>query len=199
MSQLKCSVPGCHAQVTAHYVQAEARKIVAQGHLCEEHGASCLYTYFDSNTVGTGTRFRSEDGVAFEPGLVFFHDGRDDRGPITQLTLIEVEGTRRIGMGIGRFEGESLALELQRYKAPRPAPHRAMVALIEALGGHLSYAVVDKFFPAQELAYEAKLHIQQAERSLIVDVRPSDAITLAVNRDVPIFVSDAILEALPKN
>ena len=184
--------------MNAYFLQAEVRSVVAQGHLCDEHVPAFLHAYWESTDAAwPGTRFRNENGVCFDPGLVFLHDGPDERGPLDLMCLVELGGIRRFRIAIGRFEAQSLALELQGHVAERPVPHRAMVALIEALRGRLLHIVVDKYHPAQEVVYEAKLHVQQMDKVLIVDARPSDAITMAVICGVPIYVSDAILAALP--
>ena len=50
--------------------------------------------------------------------------------------------------------------------------------------------------PSQKVAYEAKLHIQQMNATLTVDVRPSDAVVLAVVSEAPIIVSNNVLATL---
>jgi bifunctional DNase/RNase len=64
-----------------------------------------------------------------------------------------------------------------------------------ALGGRLECVLVDRLLPAQRI-YEAKLYIHHATGAVVVDVRISDAVILAVVSDVPIFVSDDVLLAL---
>jgi bifunctional DNase/RNase len=67
-----------------------------------------------------------------------------------------------------------------------------MATAIVSLGGRLQYVEIDKFFPAEKI-YEAKLHIRQMNTQIIVDVRPSDALILAIICDVPIIVSEEVL------
>ena len=39
---IKCIVPACVRRGTAHFCRAEKRKLVAEGHLCDEHGRPFL-------------------------------------------------------------------------------------------------------------------------------------------------------------
>ena len=71
-----------------------------------------------------------------------------------------------------------------------------MASVITAMGGQLVRVVIDKYFPGQSTSYEAKLHIQHASGTVVVDVRPSDAVVLAVVTGAPIIVSNDVLRAL---
>jgi bifunctional DNase/RNase len=56
----------------------------------------------------------------------------------------------------------------------------------------LECVLVDAYKPELRMLL-AKLHIQQPQRGLrILDVRPSDAVTLATVCSAPIFVSDEV-------
>ena len=54
---------------------------------------------------------------------------------------------------------------------------------------------MDKLLPTERI-YEAKLHIRQAGGVIVVDLRISDAVILAVICDAPIFVSNGVLVRL---
>jgi len=141
------------------------------------------------------TPHKDEGGVCFDVDFVFFDNVPDQYQYPCQLNLVEVGGTRQLGLGTGPYEGAALRLELQRYQSPRPRTHQAMAAAISALSGRLRHVMIDKFFPSQQ-TYEAKLHIDQGNANMVVDVRPSDAIILAVICDVPILVSKEVLATL---
>jgi bifunctional DNase/RNase len=67
---------------------------------------------------------------------------------------------------------------------------------MKALDGQLEYVAIDKHFPSQSVAFEAKLHIRRGEDFKVIDVRPSDAFVLAVICDVPIVVLHDVLSNL---
>ncbi len=70
-----------------------------------------------------------------------------------------------------------------------------MVSAIQALGGALQDVLIDKF--EQEI-FHAKLHIDQRGQLISVDVRPTDAIALALMCDLPIEIAESVLNKIPK-
>jgi bifunctional DNase/RNase len=73
-----------------------------------------------------------------------------------------------------------------------------MSVVISTLGGNLEYCMIDRYYPEQQITYEAKLYIRQRFRTHIIDVRPSDAVVLAVVCKMPIAVSADVIEQLPQ-
>ncbi len=102
------------------------------------------------------------------------------------LILKEVSGPRRLPIIIGAFEAQSIALEMEGIKPPRPLTHDLLKSVIDALGAGLSDVLISEL---REGTFYAKLTIDSQE----VDSRPSDAIALAVRYGVPIFVSDDVM------
>ena len=102
------------------------------------------------------------------------------------LILKEVSGPRRLPIIIGAFEAQSIALEMEGIKPPRPLTHDLLKSVIDALGGGLNDVLISEL---REGTFYAKLTIDSQE----VDSRPSDAIALAVRYGVPIFVSDDVM------
>ncbi len=102
------------------------------------------------------------------------------------LILKEVGGARRLPIIIGAFEAQSIALEMEGIKPPRPLTHDLLKSVIDALGGGLNDVLISEL---REGTFYAKLTIDSQE----VDSRPSDAIALAVRYGVPIFVSDEVM------
>jgi len=102
------------------------------------------------------------------------------------LILKEISGPRRLPIIIGAFEAQSIALEMEGIKPPRPLTHDLLKSVIDALGGGLNDVLISEL---REGTFYAKLTIDSQE----VDSRPSDAIALAVRYGVPIFVSDDVM------
>lgn len=183
-----CAVAECKQKAIVHFCLA-LRKRVKEARCCEKHVQAFLDEYYGTERTGEGTPQVRADAVGFDIELVIY-DGRPDKW--CQFSLREVGGSRRFDCQVGPFEASSLGWELEQLAVPRPLTHRAMASLITALGGLLECVVIDKFFPAERM-YEAKLHIQLTNKTLVVDVRPSDAVTLALVCNVPIFVSNDVL------
>lgn len=103
------------------------------------------------------------------------------------LILKEVNGPRRLPIIIGAFEAQSIALEMEGIKPPRPLTHDLMKSIIDTLGGALNDVTINDL---REGTFYARLSMEARE----VDSRPSDAIALAVRYGVPIFVMDKVMD-----
>ncbi len=103
------------------------------------------------------------------------------------LILKEVSGNRRLPIIIGAFEAQSIALEIEGIKPPRPLTHDLMKNIVEALGSELIEITIGEL---REGTFFATLSFDGQD----IDARPSDAIALAVRFGVPIFVSDKVME-----
>lgn len=111
------------------------------------------------------------------------------------LILKEVEGNRRLPIIIGAFEAQSIALEMEGIKPPRPLTHDLMKNILESMGAELAEIIISEL---KDGTFYAKLSFDSQE----IDARPSDAIALAVRFGAPIFVSDKVMEEaafLPEN
>ena len=103
------------------------------------------------------------------------------------LILKEVSGNRRLPIIIGAAEAQSIALEMEGIKPPRPLTHDLMKNIIAAFGGELSEITIDEL---RDGTFYAKLSID----SQLIDSRPSDAIALAVRYGVQIFVAASVMD-----
>jgi bifunctional DNase/RNase len=103
------------------------------------------------------------------------------------LILKEVNGPRRLPIIIGAFEAQSIALEMEGIKPPRPLTHDLMKNLIESLGGELVDVYINEL---RDGTFFARINLESQE----IDSRPSDAIALAVRYGVPIYVAEKVME-----
>jgi bifunctional DNase/RNase len=103
------------------------------------------------------------------------------------LILREVDGNRRLPIIIGAAEAQSIALEMEGIKPPRPLTHDLMKNIIGAFGGELTDIVIDEL---RDGTFYAKLNIHSQH----IDSRPSDAIALAVRYGAQIYVSTSVMD-----
>jgi bifunctional DNase/RNase len=108
------------------------------------------------------------------------------------LLLKEREGERVLPISIGHLEAQAIAMPLQGVRAPRPQTHDVFTDVIANLGAHLRR--VDVIELADNGTFIARLILDQAGREHSIDIRPSDAIALAVRTETPIFVAEAVLD-----
>ncbi len=103
------------------------------------------------------------------------------------LILKEVNGARRLPIIIGAFEAQSIALEMEGIKPPRPLTHDLIKSIIDTMGVALNDVFINEL---RDGTFYARLSVDSQE----IDSRPSDAIALAVRYGVPIFVSDKVMD-----
>lgn len=103
------------------------------------------------------------------------------------LILKEIHGDRRLPIIIGAFEAQSIALEIEGIKPPRPLTHDLMKSILDSLGVELSEITISEL---RDGTFYAKLVFDNQE----IDSRPSDAIALAVRTGVPIYVAEKVMQ-----
>jgi hypothetical protein len=103
------------------------------------------------------------------------------------LILREVNGSRRLPIIIGASEAQSIALEMEGIKPPRPLTHDLMKNIITSFGAELTDIIIDDL---RDGTFFAKLNIDNQ----MIDSRPSDAIALAVRYGVQIYVAAPVMD-----
>lgn len=108
------------------------------------------------------------------------------------LLLKETYGVRRLPIIIGQFEAQSIALEMEGIKPPRPLTHDLLKNVIENLGGSISEIIIDEL---RDNTFYAKIKLDISSMTNDIDSRPSDAIALAVRTGSPLFVAEEVMKA----
>jgi hypothetical protein len=107
------------------------------------------------------------------------------------LILKESNGKRKLPIIIGAFEAQSIALELEGMKPPRPLTHDLMKNLIDTFAVSLNEVCINEL---RDGTFYAKLVVEGLSETQEIDSRPSDAIALAVRYGAPIFVQEEVLD-----
>ena len=108
------------------------------------------------------------------------------------LLLKESFGIRRLPIIIGSFEAQSIALEIEGIKPPRPLTHDLLKNMVDNLGGTIKEIIIDEL---SDNTFFAKIIVEVSSITNEVDSRPSDAIALAVRSGAPIFVAEEVMKA----
>jgi len=116
---------------------------------------------------------------------------RVDRFNTPVVILEEQEGERLLPIWIGTAEASSIAAHLQHRPPPRPNFHDLAQRLIESVNAELVRVVVTELRGG---TYYATLALRVNGKVVEIDVRPSDAIAVAVRLDAPIFVREGLFE-----
>jgi uncharacterized protein len=104
------------------------------------------------------------------------------------LMLAEAVGPRSLPILIGSGEATAIAMHLQGIRPPRPLTHDLMRDVITAAGRTLNQVRVVDF---REGTFYGELVF---DNEVTVSARPSDAIALAVRCQVPVFVSEEVMD-----
>lgn len=116
----------------------------------------------------------------------------DERRQDQIIVLKEKEGERQLPIIIGLPEASSIKLKISGVEPPRPMTHDLLMAIIEGLGARLEKLIIDDLVSN---TFHAKLVLELSDGEVKqIDARPSDGIALAVRAQIPIFVSEDVLE-----
>jgi len=107
------------------------------------------------------------------------------------LLLKERDGERVLPVGIGPLEAQAIVMPLQGVKPPRPMTHDIMVEIVSSLGVHLRRVEIVELI---ESTFHARLMVETGGQERVYDIRPSDAVALAVRTETPIFVAEAVFD-----
>ncbi len=109
--------------------------------------------------------------------------------PIVILRDLDKKVTLPIWIGI--LEANSIAMELEKMKLPRPMTHDLLKNVISEFGGRVMRVEITDL---KDNTYYAVIYLEQGDRKLQIDSRPSDAIALALRCDAPIYVYESVIE-----
>ncbi len=118
-------------------------------------------------------------------GLVLAHKAG------STLILREREGDRYLLLSIGPGEAQAIARGIHGQEMPRPLTHDLMCTIVDQMGGALERVVIHE---VKDNTFIGSLDLGTEYGVMEVDARPSDAVAVAVRREVPIFCMDSILD-----
>jgi len=107
------------------------------------------------------------------------------------LVLTEENGDRRIPIIVGGFEAQSIAIQLEGLKPPRPLTHDLFLNFAVAFKIDLLEVTIYKL---EEGVFYSKLYCDDGKNKLSIDARTSDAIALALRFKCSIYTTEEIIE-----
>ncbi|MFZ5801980.1 MAG: bifunctional nuclease family protein [Candidatus Omnitrophota bacterium] len=104
----------------------------------------------------------------------------------------EKEGARYLPVVIGMAEVNSIKMKISGIKPPRPLTHDLLMDVIQKLGGEFRHVVIDRL---EKNTFYAKIFLSRGKKSeIVIDARPSDSVALALRAEVPIFVTEQVMD-----
>ena len=113
--------------------------------------------------------------------------------PLTNSPIVilkEIDGDKTLPIWIGLLEATAIASELEGIKFSRPMTHDLLNNFLEMVGIKVTKVEVCDL---KDNTYYALIHFKQEDKELTIDARPSDALALSLRVEVPIFVSEEII------
>jgi bifunctional DNase/RNase len=107
------------------------------------------------------------------------------------LVLTEENGNRRVPIIIGTPEAQSIAITLEGLIPPRPLTHDLFLTFAKLLNTELKQINIYKY---DDGIFYSELVFETQGKSICIDARTSDAISLAVRADAPIFIPEEIMD-----
>ncbi|MDR0680604.1 MAG: bifunctional nuclease family protein [Dysgonamonadaceae bacterium] len=106
------------------------------------------------------------------------------------LVLTEEGGSRRVPIIIGTPEAQSIAITLEGLIPPRPLTHDLFITFAKSLNAELKQVNIYKY---EDGVFYSELVFDTKEKTVCIDARTSDAISLAIRTDAPIFITEEIM------
>ena len=128
-------------------------------------------------------------------GFVLMRVGGLTLDPVTKTPVVVLrDETENLNLPIwiGLLEATSMATELEGVKMARPMTHDLLKTMVEELGANVERVVVTKL---KDNTFYAAIHLDIHGEHRTLDSRPSDAISLALRTQAPIYVAREVLEA----
>ena len=98
---------------------------------------------------------------------------------------------RVVPIWIGVSEATQLGIALEHVRFARPMTHDLFLDALTNLDTVVESVVIDD---VQGPTFFAKLKLQHHGRTITLDARPSDAISLALREQAPLFMTESVLE-----
>lgn len=190
---MKCQ--RCKEQATLHITEVLGEDRFVEAHLCED----CAKQYL--REPGPLTVEDRQPGPHTPDGEFQLDVARLIISEVDDHQVIvfrEVGGPRTFPLVIGIFEATSIDRRLRGIWSPRPLTHDAWLASLTAVGVKVLAVGIDSL---TDHTYFASLRLLPpgSSHTVRVDIRPSDAVAVALTARVPIFIAAQVLTEVTEN
>lgn len=110
-------------------------------------------------------------------------------GEAFNLMLKEKNGTRYIPIVIGVYEAKNIILEVNKIKIKRPLAHDLFIQLCEQLNAEVKKILIVGY---KSGIYYVQIQFTHQGEAHHIDSRVSDAVIIALKKNIPIFVTEEV-------
>ncbi|OPX19716.1 MAG: hypothetical protein BZ151_07805 [Desulfobacca sp. 4484_104] len=107
------------------------------------------------------------------------------------MILKDVDSDKAVPIWIGLLEATAIASELENIKFSRPMTHDLLKTVIDVMEVEVKRIEVCDL---KDNTYYALIFLNNKDKEISIDARPSDAIALALRTKAPIFVEELVIQ-----
>ncbi len=176
----------CGNPATVHVVLIKQGRTEGENHLCDQCAQRTLWIPNPAGSMAVNLQDEPSREHQVEVEKLIFSESAYQQ----TIVLREVEGNRRLSIITGYFEATALWWTLKREPSPRPLTHDAWLNTVKLLGAELrTICVHDR----REDTYFAEARLVRSHEQVKVDLRPSDALVIALRASVPFLFTEQLL------
>ncbi len=108
------------------------------------------------------------------------------------LVLSEKDGNRRLPIIIGGFEAQSIAIELEKMKPSRPLTHDLFKTFSDVFKVKIKEIII---YNLVEGVFFSKIICEKDNKTYEIDARTSDAISIGLRSNSPVYTFENILSS----
>ena len=113
------------------------------------------------------------------------------------ILLQETESANYFSILIGKSEAQSVALALEGVQTPRPTTHDIIIDILDSSDIKINRIEINNF---ENDVFFARILIKSYIFGIkSIDCKPSDAISIALKCNHPIFIDDEVLYSIKKS
>ena len=106
------------------------------------------------------------------------------------VVLVSKEDGTVLPLFVDETAAVAIAFRLMGKPTPHPLAHDLLDRIIPSLGGRLTEVRIDGL---KDHVYRSHVIIQQANRELVIEARPSDAVSMALAAKVPVYTTRQVM------
>lgn len=111
------------------------------------------------------------------------------------FVLLRDNRGRRVPIFVGQFEAWAISLGLEGDNPERPFTHDAMIRCLSAAGATIEEVYINEM---RDETFYAQVSLRVGDNVQEIDLRPSDAVSLAIRVKCPLSMSEEIIKAAGK-
>ncbi len=106
------------------------------------------------------------------------------------VVLVSREDGTVLPLFVDETAAVAIAFRLMGRPTPHPLAHDLLDRIVPTLGGKLTEVRIDGL---KDHFYSSHVFIQQANRQLVIEARPSDAVAMALAAKVPVYTTRQVM------